>query len=225
VALCLAILVSLPAGCSGTHVSRSQEIRLGQQASAEIDRQYWTSEDPTVSRTGEQIAAVSDEPDLPYRFRVIDMKGVNAFSLPGGPVYVTADLLQMVDGDRDELAGVLGHEVSHITLHHAAKQIERQQWLGLGIDVLVHGGSAATLASLAANLQLLHYSRKQEYAADKKGIQYAAEAGYDPMGLVRFLDRLASMEQGGQSIPWLRTHPGTRARAERLRKLIKGSQR
>jgi predicted Zn-dependent protease len=200
-------------------LSRKDEIRLGQQAAAQIERQYRTREDALVSSIGRSVAAVSEAPDLPYRFRVVDQNQANAFALPGGPVYVTDDLLQMVQNDRDQLAGVLGHEVAHIVKRHAARQMERQNWMGLGIEVLT-GGRVQDIATIVANLQLLHYSRDQEYEADRKGVQYARAAGYDPMGLVRFLERLAEMEQRGTTIPWLSSHPGSQARADQLQDML-----
>jgi predicted Zn-dependent protease len=205
-------------------MSQKEEIQLGQQAAAQIERQYRTWEDPTVTRIGQAIAAATEKPDLPYRFRVVDQNEVNAFALPGGPVYVTDELLKTIGNDRDQLAGVLGHEVAHITKRHSVRQMERQNWFGLGIEVLTEG-NVQDLATIAANLQLLHYSRDQEYEADKKGVQYARAAGFDPRGLVRFLDHLASLEKGGASIPWLRTHPGSEARADRLREQLAASRR
>jgi predicted Zn-dependent protease len=220
----VAASVGTVAGCGATRISRSEEIRLGQRAAAEIERQYRTWEDPTVSRIGQSVAAASEAPEYPYRFRVIDQEEANAFALPGGPIYVTDELLQLIGGDRDQLAGVLAHEVAHITRRHSVRQMERQGWLGLGIEVLTEG-TVQDIATVAANIQLLSYSREQEYEADSRGIQYMRRAGYDPTGLVRFLEQLARMEQGGTSISWLRTHPGTQARVDRLRKMIRSSSR
>jgi predicted Zn-dependent protease len=212
------ILVPILTGCGTTRVSRSEEIRLGQQAAAEIERQYRTHEDPTVSRIGRDIAAATGT-DYPFRFRVIDQDQVNAFALPGGPIYVTDDLLREVGNNRDQLAGVLGHEVAHVTSRHGAKQMERQNWFGLGVAVLTKG-TVQDIASIAGNLMLLSYSRDQERESDSKGVQYMRQAGYNPMGLVQFLERLAQMDSGGTSVPWLRSHPGSQARADRLRESL-----
>lgn len=218
-ALCAVVSMLLTAGCSATRVSTQEEVRLGQRAAAQIEQQYRTRQDPTVSRIGQAIAAASDRPDIPYRFRVIEQDQINAFALPGGPVYITDDLLQAINNDPNQIAGVLGHEVAHITRRHSVKQMERQNWFGLGIEVLTEG-RVQDIAGIAANLQLLSYSRNQEYEADRKGIQYMRAAGYDPIGLVRFLERLAAMERGGGGVSFLRTHPGTEARVDRLRKQL-----
>jgi beta-barrel assembly-enhancing protease len=211
--------LGLAAGSASAAMSRAEEIRLGQQAAAQVERQHRTWEDPTVSRIGRAVASRSDAPNLPYRFRVIDQDDVNAFALPGGPVYVTDALLRMVGNDRAQLAGVLGHEVAHIARRHSVRQIERQSWIGIGIGLLTKGDTRK-LASVAANFQMLHYSRDQEYDADRNGVRYARAADYDPMGMARFLDRLASMEGRGATISWLRSHPGSRARADRVRQML-----
>jgi predicted Zn-dependent protease len=217
-AFCVVAVAPLMAGCGATRMSRSEEIELGQRAAAQIERQYRTYEDPTVSRIGQSVAAASGA-NYPYRFRVIDQDQVNAFALPGGPIYVTDRLLREIGDDRDQLAGVLGHEVAHVARRHSARQIERQNLLGLGIQILTQG-TAQDIASLVANLELLSYSRDQEREADSKGVEYMRAAGYNPMGLVRFLERLARMEGSGGSVPFLRSHPGSAARADRLREML-----
>jgi predicted Zn-dependent protease len=213
----------LSSGCSSTRVSRAEEIRLGQEAAARIDRQYRTRADPRVSRIGQAVAARSRVPDLPFRFRVIDQQSPNAFALPGGPIYVTQGLLRLVGNDDDQLAGVLGHEIAHITERHAMRQMERQNTIGAIIGILTEG-STAQIASLVAGLESLSYSRDQERDADTLGARYARAAGYNPMGLVRFLDQLARLERSGSSVPFLRTHPGSAARADRLRKQLQASR-
>jgi predicted Zn-dependent protease len=208
-------------GCSSASISRSEEVRLGQQAAAQIERQYRTRTDDRVNRIGQSIARVSRAKDLPYRFRVIEQSQPNAFALPGGPVYVTEGLLRLIGNDDAQLAGVLGHEVAHITERHSVRQIERQNLIGTVIGVLTEG-TTAQIAQIVAGLESLSYSRDQERSADTRGAQYARAAGYDPMGLVRFLDQLARLERGGSSLPFLRSHPGSEARADRLREQLKG---
>jgi predicted Zn-dependent protease len=218
------VLMPVLAGCGATRISREEEIRLGQQAAAQIERQYRTYEDPRVSRIGQRVAAASGESELPFRFRVVDQNQVNAFALPGGPVYITDELLRVVGSDDDELAGVLGHEIAHIRRRHAVRQMERQSWFGLGIEVLTEG-SVQDIATIVANLELLSYSRDQERDADSRGVRSMRAARYDPMGLVRFLEELARMDGGGISIPWLRSHPGSQARADRLREMLREQRR
>lgn len=202
--------------CKSATLSRSDEVRLGQEAAARIEQQHRTRADARVARIGQAVARQSRVPDLPYRFRVIEQAQPNAFALPGGPVYVTEGLLKMVGNDDAQLAGVLGHEVAHITERHGVRQLERQQLIGTAIGVLTEGGMQQA-ARILAGLEGLSYSRDQEREADTLGARYSRAAGYDPMGLVRFLDQLARMEKGGAAIPMLRSHPGSAARADRLR--------
>lgn len=205
----------------GTRISRAQEVEIGQRVAREVESQYRTYESPTVTRIGQRLASVSDRPDLPYRFRVIDRPEINAVSLPGGPVYVFEGLLRAVGTDTDMLAGVLGHEVAHIAERHAAEQIERRQWYGVGIGILTGRGTARDIATIAANLQLLSYSRRQEYEADREAVRYLQRAGFDPRGLVRFFDLLLARERrGDRTISWLRTHPTTEARRNRVARMV-----
>ncbi|HPO74500.1 MAG TPA: M48 family metallopeptidase, partial [Armatimonadota bacterium] len=202
-----------------TGISRSQEISLGQQTAAEIERQYRTYENPTVTRIGQRLAAVSGAPDYPYRFRVIEMSEVNAFALPGGPVYVTTGLLQFAQGREEFLAAVLAHEIAHVARRHTAEQIQRQSWLGLGIEILTGGGTTRDIAILAANLESLGFSRNQERDADTYGAVYLVRAGIDPSVMVEFLRRLGA-ETGNGGIAFLRTHPTSENRVSRLQQQI-----
>lgn len=213
--------MALTCGCSSARISRSEEIRLGQEAAARVERQYRTRTDSRVNRIGQAVAARSRTPSLPYRFRVIEQNEPNAFALPGGPVYVTEGLLRMVGNDDAQLAGVLGHEIAHITERHSIRQLERQNLIGAAIGILTEGRTGQ-LAGILASLESLSYSRDQERDADTKGARYARAASYDPMGLVRFLEQLARMERGGSTLSFLRTHPGSEARADRLRGQLQG---
>ncbi|HOM81212.1 MAG TPA: M48 family metallopeptidase [Armatimonadota bacterium] len=212
-------LATLSPGCGLTGISRSQEISLGQQTAAEIERQYRTYENPTVTRIGQRLAAVSGAPDYPYRFRVIEMSEVNAFALPGGPVYVTTGLLQFAQGREEFLAAVLAHEIAHVARRHTAEQIQRQSWLGLGIEILTGGGTTRDIAILAANLESLGFSRNQERDADTYGAVYLVRAGIDPSVMVEFLRRLGA-ETGNGGIAFLRTHPTSENRVSRLQQQI-----
>lgn len=205
----------LVAGCGVTGVSRQQEISAGQQAAAQINRQYRTYQNPEVTRIGMRLAAVSLRPDYPYTFRVIDDKSVNAFALPGGPIYVTSGMMNFVQGHTNQLAAVLAHEIVHVAHRHAAEQMQRQAWVGVGIAVLTGGSQTAqTAATLAANLEELGYSRNQEREADHWGTVYLIRAGYDPYGMVRLLERLNAESKSSNVAPFFSNHPGG---AERVR--------
>ncbi len=217
------LVTTISAGCALTGISRSQEVQLGQEAAAEIERQYRTYEDPTLTRIGLQLAAVSSHPDYPYRFRVIEMEEINAFALPGGPVYVTSGLMEFTRGQPELLAAVVAHEIAHISRRHAAEQIQRQAWLGLGIGVLIGGGTTQQIALLVANLEELGFSRNQERDADTYGAVYLIRAGYNAEAMPRFLERLgqATGDRGGS---FFRTHPTSSERVRRLQEQIQSGE-
>lgn len=217
---------SFLAGCKNSNVlSTSQEVGIGKSASSDIEKQYrvdTTSADAKrVARIGERLLIHTDRrPNVPYTFKVLDMKEVNAVSLPGGPIYVYRGLLDMAGDDDDALATVMAHEIGHINARHAAKQISQQLEANMAISLLLKGNTAQNLAGLGANLLSLNYSRDDEYEADRRGLSYAYKAGYDPHGMIRFFRKLQTMEKGSGSPEFLRTHPVTKSRIDRAEKLI-----
>src|SRR5438552_4822848 len=132
-------------------VSESQEIQIGQQSHEEVVRQFGIyDEKPELNRlvdsVGHRIAAISDRPNLPWHFTIIDTPMVNAMALPGGYVYITRGMLERINSE-DELAGVLGHEITHVTARHAALQMSRAQLAQFGMVLgAVVAGPAATQA-------------------------------------------------------------------------------
>lgn len=216
-------VLTLAGGCGSTNVSESEEVRIGRQTAAAIERQYRTYSDPAVSRIGARLAAASERPNLPWTFKVVDTPEVNAISLPGGPIYIYEGLLLRIAGDEDMLAGVLAHEVGHVEKRHAARQMERTQLYGLGAAVLEQaaGGDVGAAGRVAANLQLLSYSRRQEYDSDDVAIRLMRRTGHNPQGLVRLLQLLDRLGGGAQSVNWLRTHPSSKARIDRVQERIR----
>lgn len=220
-ALLLAGSVSAPAPAEASLglISRSEEIRLGQEAAQQMEAKYPTYRDGRVEGIGGDLVRANHLPDYPYRFRVIDRNEVNAVSLPGGPVYVFSGLLRMVGRDDDALAGVIAHELGHIKERHVVKQMETQMVAGLVIGGLTRG-RMQNIASLLTNIGLLKFSRSDEYQADDDGVRFMAHAGYDPQGLLRFFRKLQQSEGRGQGISWLRTHPATSQRIRRLQSRV-----
>jgi predicted Zn-dependent protease len=224
------VLFSLMAGlpiwlglsCSNPlNIDEGTEIDIGRQSAADIERQYGVVTDAAVNarvtRIGTAIAAVSERPTLPWRFRVLNVADVNAFALPGGPVYVTRGLLDLGVSD-PELAGVIGHEVAHINQRHSVNAIERAMRYQLLSDLVLGGSSQAlrVAADLAVQYAIqLPRSRDDEYESDTVGMRLAYNAGYPPQGMVTFLQRLAQLSSPTRSPAWMRTHPLTEDRIVR----------
>jgi predicted Zn-dependent protease len=202
-------------------ISKRSEISAGEQAAAQLERQYGVSRDrqanALVQQIGRRLARLSSRPDLPWEFKVLNNSTINAVSLPGGKVYVFKGLLEALEDDRPMLAGVMAHEVGHVASRHHTEMMERQMTGSLLIGMLFEG-KTRDIAGIFGNLYALKWSRKDEYEADRVGVRLAAKAGYDPHGLVRFLELLQSRYGGGsRSGPssWLATHPATSERVKR----------
>ena len=226
---CLLIAASLlgGTGCKSTNIiSTKEEVRIGRDAAEEISRRYRVLEDTPdarrVASIGARIIEHNDKREgVPYSFRVLDLKEVNAVSLPGGPVYVYRGLLDLLGNDIDALACVIAHEVAHIDARHSAKQMSQQIIANVGILVLVKGSTARDIASLTTSLLNMSYSRSDEYEADHRALSYAHKAGYKATGLLTFFKRLRELEQSkNQGVELLRTHPLTAARIDRAQKII-----
>ena len=190
-------------------VSESQEIQIGQQSHPEVIRQFGVyNEKPELNRlvdtVGHRLAAVSDRPNLPWTFTVIDTPMVNAMALPGGYIYITRGMLERINSE-DELAGVLGHEITHVTARHAAEQMSRAQLaqFGLILGAVVAGPEATQafgqFAELGLNLLFQRYSRSQESQADLVGTEYVTRANYNPIGVERMLTTLMRLDKNPSS--------------------------
>ena len=227
----LAALALLATGCATNPVtkqpdfvlmSEEQEISIGREMNPDILKQY--GDYPAaelqnyVSSVGKRLADVSDRPDLFFHFRVVNTPVVNAFALPGGYVYVTRGLLAYANSE-SELAGVLGHEIGHVTARHAVRQYSKaaSYSIATGIaSILVPGvsnfGQIADIAFLAISNG---YSRDYEREADRLGVKYALKAGYDPKAVSTFLHTLELLDtmKGQKTYHSLfATHPKTEER-------------
>lgn len=184
-----------------------------------------------VAAVGGRVLQNSETPDAPFTFTLLDSSVVNAFALPGGYVYISRQLLALMN-DEAELASVLGHEIGHVTDRHTAKRYNTQMLGGLGsllVAVLTGSGQLAQLAGQAAQVYTLSYSRDQEYSADRLGIRYISRAGYDPFAAADMLatlgaqDALEARVQGREAADttpdWARTHPLTGDRVSRAQGL------
>jgi predicted Zn-dependent protease len=198
-------------------VSESQEIQMGQEAAQQVEQSLGLVDNAAlqdyVRRIGLRLAAASERPQLPWRFGVIDDPTPNAFALPGGPVYVTRGLMDLMDTEA-ELATVLGHEIGHITARHSVSQISKAQLaqLGLGVASILRPELQNFGGLLSGGLQLLFlkYGRDAERQADELGFKYALSQNYDVSEMddvFLALQRIGEVE-GRSGIPsWMSTHP------------------
>jgi predicted Zn-dependent protease len=168
------------------------------------------------------LAKVSHRPNLPYKFEMVDASVVNAFAVPGGYVYFTRGILANLNSEA-ELAGVMGHELGHITARHSAQQYSRAQLAQFGVLVggLFLGDLVSGVAQLGVGMLFLSFSRDNERQADQLGVEYASKAGYDGKELAGFFETLERMNPGSDrsGLPgWFSTHPSPEDRVVAVRK-------
>jgi predicted Zn-dependent protease len=211
-------------------VSESQEIQMGQEAAKQVEAQLGLVKDDQlqayVRRIGTELAKQSERPNLPWRFGVIDDPTPNAFALPGGPVYITRGLMNLMDSEA-ELASVLGHEIGHITARHSAQQITKSQLgqIGLLAVIIAKPELAQFGDALSTGMQLLFlkYGRDAERQADELGFKYALNDNYDVSEMddvFLALQRVGEAE-GRSGLPaWASTHPDPGERAQTVQQRV-----
>ncbi|RYY68894.1 MAG: peptidase M48, partial [Chitinophagaceae bacterium] len=166
--------------------SEAQEIAMGQEADPQIIAQYGLYEDSTLQRfineKGKAMAAISHRPNLQYHFRVVDSDILNAFAVPGGYVYFTRGIMAHFNNEA-EFAGVLGHEIGHITARHTVVQQSKQVFgqLGLiaGMIIKPELGQFAEQASQGLGLLFLKFGRDAERQSDQLGVEYSSKINYN----------------------------------------------
>ncbi|MCM8796537.1 MAG: Maf and M48 domain-containing protein [Candidatus Omnitrophica bacterium] len=197
------------------YYNTDKEVAMGQAISREVEKQYKLADDPLVQKRvrdiGKKIVAVCDRKEIDYIFKVLEDKEVNAFSLPGGFIYVNTGLIDKIAND-SELACVLGHEVGHVVARHAIKKLQGMYGYSLLRLVIAYAsGSGEVGATIdTAFMQLmLGYSREDELLADQLGTRYARLAGYDSSGMISFLKKLQETERRQPLRPksYFKTHP------------------
>ncbi|RPJ56832.1 MAG: peptidase M48 [Acidobacteria bacterium] len=205
-------------------ISEQQEIAMGRESHPQILQQYGRLENAQIQTyvegIGQRLAGVSHRPELEWHFTVVDVPVVNAFAVPGGYIYITREIMAYMNNEA-ELAGVLGHEIGHVTARHSVEQISKAQLfsLGLGVGSIISptfqqlGG----LAESGLGLLFLKYGRDDERQSDQLGVNYMLQAGYDPRRMVEFFEVFERLqEESGEVLPnWLSTHPAPPDRIKR----------
>ena len=219
-----------------TSLTRDQELQLGKEAAAQVEREMEVVNSPEIeawlNQIGGQLAKTPQANAYPYYFKLVNEDSINAFALPGGPMYVHTGLIKAADNEA-EVAGVLAHEMSHVALRHGAAQMSKQQtWgdifgvLGALAPALGGGGSDCTLwcqaiqlgAGLGGNSLLMKFSRGYEHDADLNGARMMASTGYNPIELANFFEKLqaklgTAAEPKGLAL-WMASHPATGSRIQ-----------
>jgi predicted Zn-dependent protease len=211
-------------------MSESQEVALGKESDPQIRQEMGVVDDPQlqgyVDGIARRLASATERPQLPWTFAIVDAPAVNAFAVPGGFVYLTRGILAHLNSEA-ELAGVLGHEIAHVTARHSAAQYSKQTAGSLGlllgqifVPELRPFGQAAE-ASLG--LLFLKFGRDDELQADDLGAAYATTEGWDPRGVASMLETLGRLDDGPdrKGVPnWLSTHPMPADRVARLEERV-----
>lgn len=208
-------------------VSESEEIEIGAAVSERVRQRYGVVQDAAVHRyvalVGTAVAEAAGKPNLPWQFIVLDTDAVNAFATPGGFVHITRGALALIR-DEAELAGVLGHEIIHVTERHTIRAIQKNKSIQMGADEKL-SGNAALVNKVAENVYLdiieKGFGRSEENESDEKGAMAANEVGYAPQGLQRFLTRLQERNKDSKEKRGLfASHPEMKERLDRLTRLI-----
>ena len=218
------------------------DIRLGQEAAAQVSRQFPMLKDPQTKRYVENVGrrlvaaipAEFNQPAFSYEFDVVNARDINAFALPGGPMFVNRGMIEAAKNE-GEMAGVMAHEISHVALRHATAQATKQSSFGnqLGTIGLILGGAilggqgGAQLGAMGAQVIQTRYSRDYETQADLLGAKIMANAGYDPRDLANMFQTIQQQSRGGRSPEWMSSHPDPGNRFEKINReagLLKVSQ-
>ena len=210
--------------------SREQDIEIGKAAAAKVANQYQIVSDPWlqdyIASIGTRLASRGLADDYPYSFKLINGKQVNAFALPGGPVFLFSGLVNFSDNEA-QIAGVLAHEISHVALRHGTNQLSKTQlfqlpalFAGAALGSGTLGQIVDSGLGLGLNGLFLRYSRDDESQADALGARIMAAGGYDPVEMARFFEKLENKADSG--VPeFLSDHPSPGNRADEVSAVVR----
>jgi beta-barrel assembly-enhancing protease len=211
-------------------ITDADEQKLGEAVSEKIRLRYGVVQDQAVHRyvglVGAALVQSSTRPDLPFRFIVLDTDGVNAFAAPGGFIHITRGALALISNEA-ELAGVLGHEIIHVTEKHTLKAIQKGKMIQMGANETLAGNAAlfSKLVDKTTELVMAGFGRSEELEADEKGVRLANVVGYAPASLSEFLTRLTERNKattGKQGL--FASHPEMQERLDKMTKQIAAEQ-
>jgi Zn-dependent protease with chaperone function len=207
-------------------ITDEEEQKLGAAVSENVRKRYGVVQDPAVHKyvtlVGAVLAQASERPNLPWKFIVLDTDGVNALAAPGGYVHITRGALSLMKNEA-ELAGVLGHEIIHITEKHTMKAIQKGKMIQMGTSETLSNSPALfnQFVDKATDAVMMGFGRGEELEADDKGVILANKVGYDPKGLVSFLTTIQERNSGSAEKQGLfASHPEMDERLKKLEKKI-----
>ncbi len=211
----------------GLIITDADEIRLGEAVSQKVRARYGVVQDPAVHRyvtlVGATLAMSSSRPNLPWTFVVLDTDGVNAFAAPGGIIHITRGALGLLN-DEAELAGVLAHEITHVTQKHTVKAIQEGKIVEFGADAVPSLNDNAVFNKVVdktTEAVLAGFGRKEELESDREGVRLANKVGYDPHGLEGFLRRLSERNKAATEKQGLfASHPEMKERLDLLARQV-----
>ena len=215
--------LSLPQAEAGM-ISLEQEIEMGQKTGAALEARYGLYqngyEQDRVERIGQQLAAVCGRDEIKYSFKILNCEEINALACPGGFIYVYRGLLEYMPSDA-ELAGVLGHEVSHVAKKHTVHALEKQMLTSvIGLAAMIGAGGSVNPAAISVleGALMAGYSRTDERGADKEGVNNTIKAGFNPYSMLVTANKLEDLTEagGGSSYGLFNSHPEPEERIKRI---------
>ena len=209
-----------------------KEVSIGDAVARQVERNYKINHDLDINRRMEAIlerlVPVVDRKDLVYTIRVIDEDKVNAVSLPGGYIYVFKGLIDKAEND-EQIAGVIAHELGHITARHGIKRMQSAYGYAIlqGLAIASQDADAVVGVNAIYTSVFFAYSRRDEFEADRLGVKYMKKAGYDPQEMIKVLEILKKEEARAplQPVNYFRTHPYLSERMGIVHQAITGELR
>jgi len=223
--------LALSALVSGCAVSTQQEVEMGAGYAQQISKELPLVQDAELNRyinvLGDSIARIADSRNLDWRFFIVDSKDVNAFAVPGGFIYVNRGLIERAM-NMAQVAGVLGHEIGHVTMRHSIQQMQKAQGANVGLTAvcvltsICNNQASSAAIQIGAGAAFASFSRSDEDEADGEGVKYVVSAGIDPAGIPEmFQILLAERETKPDALDsWFRSHPLEESRISAARARI-----
>ncbi len=235
--VCLAACV-LQTGCGVKLLSLQEEVALGSEAAPQLTQEYGGAITErglhtSLERVGRSMTDTleTEYRDLPWEFTLLNSPVINAFALPGGKVFVSRALIERMTNEA-QLAGVLGHEVGHVTARHGNQKISAgliAQGVAIGVGVAAGGSDNELIAAgvpmlvqAGSGAFMLKYGRGQELESDKLGVEYMSRVGYNPIGMRQVMEILAEASAGNEAPEFFSTHPHPESRIAAIDQMLEG---